>query len=82
MKKSTGKRGRRANDFDHAIGARVRGFRVEAGVSLQELGPQIGVSWQQLWKIEKCQNRISAGRLFQVAAALDVPIERFFEGLS
>jgi hypothetical protein len=27
-------------------------------------------------------NRISAGRLFAVASALDVPIERFFEGLS
>ena len=39
----------------------------------------IGISFQQLQKYENGQNRISAGRLFGIAKALNVPVGWFFE---
>lgn len=42
----------------------------------------IGVTFQQIQKYERGTNRISASKLFQIAHALNVPVEFFFVGLS
>lgn len=52
------------------------------GLSQQQLAAVIGVTYQQAHKYERGLNRISAGRLFQIAHVLDVPVAWFFEGLS
>jgi transcriptional regulator with XRE-family HTH domain len=41
----------------------------------------IGVTYQQAHKYEKGINRIAAGRLHQIARALDVEVGYFFEGV-
>ena len=41
----------------------------------------IGVTYQQAHKYERGINRISAGRLFEIAQVLRVPVGYFFEGL-
>lgn len=51
------------------------------GLTQEELAEQVGVSFQQFQKYENGENRISAGRLFQLAVALDTSIPHFFEGL-
>ena len=51
------------------------------GLTLQALAPLIGATNQQLHKYEKGINRIAAGRLHQIAQALDVEVAYFFEGL-
>ena len=51
------------------------------GFTQEELAAQVGVSFQQFQKYENGENRISAGRLFQLAVALDTSIPYFFEGL-
>jgi transcriptional regulator with XRE-family HTH domain len=41
----------------------------------------IGVTYQQAHKYERGINRVSAGRLYEIAQVLSVPIGYFFEGL-
>jgi transcriptional regulator with XRE-family HTH domain len=61
---------RSADDTDHLIGQRIRLLRVERDLSQIELGDQIGVSFQQVQKYEKGTNRLSVGRLGQIAKLL------------
>jgi len=45
------------------------------------LGRRLGVSFQQIQKYENGTNRIGAGRLAQIAVALDVPMEALLQGV-
>jgi len=71
----------RASAADHHVGIRIRERRIMLGLSQQQLAQMIGVTYQQAHKYERGLNRISAGRLFEIARALGVPISWFFEGL-
>ena len=71
----------RANDADRHVGARIRERRVMLGLSQQQLAVLIGVTYQQAHKYERGLNRISAGRLYDIAGVLSVPISWFFEGM-
>ena len=51
------------------------------GISQEQLGAALGLTFQQVQKYEKGQNRIGAGRLFKIARILSVPVEFFYEGL-
>ena len=51
------------------------------GVTQQQLAEMIGVSYQQAHKYERGTNRVSAGRLFEIARALSAPISYFYEGV-
>lgn len=81
-----GSRGRdrphgRAVAADRHVGMRIRERRLMLGLSQQQLARLIGVTYQQAHKYERGLNRISAGRLFEIAQVLQVPISWFFEGL-
>jgi len=41
----------------------------------------IGVTYQQAHKYEHGVNRVSAGRLFEIARVLSAPITYFYEGV-
>ncbi len=71
----------RAVAADRHVGARIRERRLMLGLSQQQLARLIGVTYQQAHKYERGLNRISAGRLFEIAQVLHVPISWFFEGL-
>ena len=47
----------------------------------QHLAEMIGVTSQQAHKYERGINRVSAGRLFEMARALSAPITYFYEGI-
>jgi DNA-binding XRE family transcriptional regulator len=51
------------------------------GLSQQQMADMIGVTYQQAHKYERGINRISAGRLYEIAQVLSVPVNYFFEGL-
>lgn len=76
------KPGHRANAADRHVGARIRERRVMMGLSQQQLARMIGVTYQQAHKYERGLNRISAGRLFEIAQVLGVTVSWFFEGLA
>lgn len=46
----------------------------------QQAAALLGISFQQLQKYEHGANRITAGRLYQLAEALDTDIAYFFDG--
>ncbi len=72
---------RAANAVDRKLGQRVRSRRLEIGMSQEKLAELLGVTFQQVQKYEKGVNRIAASRLFDIAAALDMPVARFFENI-
>jgi transcriptional regulator with XRE-family HTH domain len=51
------------------------------GMSQEKLGDLLGLTFQQVQKYEKGVNRIGAGRLYEVARILGVPIDFFYEGV-
>jgi transcriptional regulator with XRE-family HTH domain len=71
----------RVQDIDRHVGARIRQSRITLGLTQQQLADLIGVTYQQEHKYERGINRVSAGRLFEIAKALSVPVGSFFEGL-
>jgi transcriptional regulator with XRE-family HTH domain len=77
-----GRPSQRANAADRHVGTRIRERRVMMGLSQQQLARMIGVTYQQAHKYERGLNRISAGRLFEIAQVLGVPVAYFFEGLA
>ena len=72
MKRKSGTKinARRIQDTDVAIGERIRARRNQIDISQETLGGALGVSFQQIQKYEKGLNRISSGRLIQLANAL------------
>jgi transcriptional regulator with XRE-family HTH domain len=66
---------------DRHVGTRIRERRIMLGLSQQQLAVMIGVTYQQAHKYERGLNRISAGRLYDIAQVLNVPISWFFEGM-
>jgi transcriptional regulator with XRE-family HTH domain len=66
---------------DLRIGLRIRECRVLRGLSQQQLAELIGVTYQQVFKYEHGVNRVSAGRLYEIAKELHTPVETFFDGL-
>jgi transcriptional regulator with XRE-family HTH domain len=71
-----GKRGR--DPIDVEVAKRVRTLRLRRGLSQTELSEALGVTFQQVQKYERGANRISAGRLYQIAKVLGVPVAFFF----
>jgi len=77
-----GGRGRRKADTPHPVdihvGARVRLRRIELGMSQERLAAELGLTFQQVQKYESGANRVSASRLWEIAAVLKMPIGDFF----
>ncbi len=72
----------RASNADRHVGTRIRERRIMMGLSQQQLARMIGVTYQQAHKYERGLNRISAGRLYEIAQVLGVPVSWFFEGMA
>jgi transcriptional regulator with XRE-family HTH domain len=75
------KRGKSTAAIDHHVGARIRERRILLGLTQQQLAEVIGVTYQQAHKYERGVNRVSAGRLFQIANVLSVPMSYFYDGI-
>ena len=66
---------------DRQVGANVRQRRRAVGMSQAALASAISLTFQQVQKYERGVNRISASKLYAIAAVLGLPIESLFEGL-
>ena len=73
---------KQANAVDAHVGGRVRARRTLLGLSQERLGHLLGLTFQQIQKYERGANRISAGRLFEMARILAVNVPYFYEGLT
>lgn len=66
--------------IDTHVGYRLREIRQARGITQAELGRKVGITFQQIQKYEKGQNRIAAGRLYELSRLFNVPIGSFYEG--
>ncbi len=66
---------------DVHVGGRVKVRRTLIGMSQEELGEHVGLTFQQIQKYEKGMNRISASKLWVISLVLGRPISWFFEGI-
>jgi transcriptional regulator with XRE-family HTH domain len=64
---------------DAHVGSRIRLRRRILGMSQENLGEAIGVTYQQVQKYEQGVNRVSAGMLWRIGQVLDAPVPFFFE---
>ena len=69
-----------ARRIDDYVGERIRERRTELGRTQEELGRALKISYQQVQKYETAANRVSAGRLYELARELEVEVAYFFEG--
>ncbi len=67
-----------AHDIDVYVGAKIKSLRIAMGVTQQQLGGELGITFQQMQKYENGKNRVSAGKLWQIAVALGVTPGHFF----
>lgn len=70
-----------AAEIDRHVGDRIRRRRVMLGLTQEQLGEALGISYQQIQKYETGANRVSAGRLFMISQILEVGIATLFDGL-
>ena len=70
-----------AHPVDLHVGQRIRQRRCMAGMTQQQLGDKVGIKFQQIQKYETGANRISASRMWDIAAVMEVPVSFFFEGI-
>ncbi|MEK9745162.1 MAG: helix-turn-helix domain-containing protein [Candidatus Puniceispirillum sp.] len=70
------------NAIDMHVGKRVRLRRTLMGMSQEQLGANLDITFQQVQKYERGSNRISASRLWDISQTLDVPISFFFNDMS
>ena len=68
-----------AHLIDKLVAKRIRTYRLDRGLTQQTLAEEVGVASQQIHKYESGISRISAGRLLQIAEALDLPVHEFFD---
>ena len=71
-KKKSSPRG--ATAIDAHIGAQMRERRLALDMSQDQMGKELGVSFQQIQKYEKGMNRVSAARLYDICKILNVSL--------
>ena len=68
--------------IDVHVGSRLKLRRKLLGLSQEQMGKALGLTFQQIQKYERGANRMGASRLHQMAGLLNVPIAWFFQELS
>lgn len=67
-----------ADPIDVYIGQRLRAERLARKMSQADLGAALNVTFQQIQKYERGDNRVSASMLSRAAEALDLSVTEFF----
>ena len=70
------------NPVDAHVGRRLRLRRTLLGISQEELGKAVGLTFQQVQKYEHGANRIGASRLWEISRALGCSVSYFYESIS
>jgi len=70
------------NAIDLHVGKRLRLRRTLLGMSQEQLGAELNITFQQVQKYERGANRVSASRLWDMSQVLDVSVSYFFDDMS
>ena len=66
--------------IDNLVGAKIKELRMSQGLSRVQFAKKIDCSYQQLSKYESGNNRVSIGRMYIIARALNKSLMYFVEG--
>ena len=69
-------------DVNAHIARKIRQRRKALGLKQIEVAEKLGVSFQQVHRLESATNQITVTRLWQLSQALRVSIDFFFSGLA
>lgn len=78
--RNTSDGGKSPSEIDRLVGSKVRWRRRELKLTQEALGKKLNITFQQMQKYERGVNRISAGRLYEIAQQLGVDMSYFYEG--
>ena len=67
---------------DEIVGRNIAKYRMLRNYSRQQIGNALGISHEQIRKIELAVNRISAAKLLEIAHFLGVRVSKLYEGAS
>ena len=67
------------NPVDVHVGKRLRQRRTFLGMTQEQLGKALGITFQQVQKYERGTNRVGASRLYDISQVLDVTPQFFFD---
>ena len=65
-------------DIDRYVGMQVRAARRELKLTQDALGKLLNITFQQVQKYERGVNRISSGKLYEIAGVLKRPLAYFY----
>jgi transcriptional regulator with XRE-family HTH domain len=65
-------------NVEKIVGRRLRRRREALRISQTELGNLVGITFSQIQNYENANNKIGAGRLYELAELLRIPIEVLF----
>ena len=65
---------RNFSEIDRMIGERLKRVRLDRGLTRRQVADALNISWQLLQKYEVARNRITVGRLWDLAKAMGVPV--------
>lgn len=68
--------------IDIYVGKRIRFKRKVLGLTQSDLAEKVDLTFQQIQKYEKGENRVSASMLYKIARVLDTSVSFFFEEYS
>lgn len=64
------------------IGAKIKAFRLFAGLTQEGLAEKLEITFQQVQKYERGVTKVNLTKLQQLADVLEVPISAFFDNAS
>ncbi|MFV0431481.1 MAG: helix-turn-helix domain-containing protein [Alphaproteobacteria bacterium] len=65
--------------IDVHVGKKLRVRRILMGISQEQLGEAVGLTFQQIQKYERGANRVSSSRLWEFSQLLGVEVAWFFQ---
>jgi transcriptional regulator with XRE-family HTH domain len=60
-----------------SIGTRIRTFRLRAGLTQEQLGERVGLSYQQIQKYEHGESKITVDLLYRLSRVFQIPVVEF-----
>lgn len=67
---------------DIIVGQNLKMYRTRVGLSQNEVGEKLGITFQQIQKYEKGTNRISASKMVRLVMLLGVTYDDMFAGVT
>lgn len=64
---------KKATSIDIQIAENIKTARKAKNISQTDIGNRLGISYQQYQKIESGRNRLTVGRLVEIAELLQIP---------